>query len=134
MARSSGSVSSVSFSSTTVLPTVRPSRLAQSSRTSGALLCLNRRTVCAALRAMDGAADKGFSRFHRFLSCAQWSGLQGAKILLGLLREAFVPEGEALVIGVDDSVERRRGAKIRDKGIWRDAVRSSRSVFAKTAG
>src|SRR3954447_1959279 len=95
---------------------------------------MNRRTMCAALQAMDGAADKGFSRFHRFLSCAQWSGLQGSQILLGLLQKGFVPEGEPLVIGVDDSVERRRGAKIRDKGIWRDAVRSSRSVFAKTAG
>ena len=28
---------------------------------TGALLCLNRRTVCAALWAMDGSADKGFS-------------------------------------------------------------------------
>jgi hypothetical protein len=35
---------------------------------TGALLCLNRRTVCAALRAVDGASDKGFGRFHRFLS------------------------------------------------------------------
>jgi hypothetical protein len=32
---------------------------------TGALLCLNRRTVCSALRAVDGASDKGFSRFHR---------------------------------------------------------------------
>src|SRR3954466_737153 len=112
----------------------RPSWLNAVALATGALLCLNRRTVCAALRAVDGAADKGFSRFHRFLSYAQWSGLQGAKILLGLLQAAFVPEGEALVIGVDDSVERRRGARIRDKGIWRDAVRSSRSFFAKAAG
>jgi hypothetical protein len=107
----------------------RPSWLNAVALATGALLCLNRRTVCAALRAMDGAADKGFSRFHRFLSCAQWSGLQGAKILLGLLQAAFVPEGEPLVIAVDDAVERRRGARIRDKGIWRDAVRSSRSFF-----
>src|SRR3954453_17635627 len=112
----------------------QPSWLNAVALTTGALLCLNRRTVCAALRAVDGAADKGFSRFHRFLSCAQWSGLQGAKILLGLLQAAFVPEGEPLVIAVDDSVERRRGAKIRDKGIGCDAVPSSRSVFAKTAG
>ena len=112
----------------------RPSWLNAVALTSGALLCLNRRTVCAALRAVDGAADKGFSRFHRFLSCAQWSGLQGAKILLGLLQKAFVPDDEPLVIAVDDSVERRRGARIRDKGIWRDAVRSSRGVFVKTEG
>src|SRR3954470_24086886 len=101
---------------------------------SGAVLCLNRRTVCAALRMVDGSADKGFSRFHRFLSCAQWSGLQGAKILLGLLQAAFVPEGEPLVIAVDGSVEPRRGARICDRGIWRDAVRSSRRFFAKAAG
>jgi hypothetical protein len=101
---------------------------------TGALLCLNRRTVCAALRAVDGASDTGFSRFHRFLSRGAWSGLQGSRILLGLLLAAFVPDGQPLVVGVDDSIERRRGAKIRDKGIWRDAVRSSRSVFAKTAG
>jgi hypothetical protein len=112
----------------------RPSWLNAVALASGALLCLNRRTVCAALRAMDGAADKGFSRFHRFLSCAQWSSLQGGKILLGLLQKAFVPDGEPLVIAVDDSVERRRGARIRDNGIWRDAVRSSRSFFAKAEG
>ena len=101
---------------------------------TGALLCLNRRTVCAALRAVDGAADKGFSRFHRFLSRATWSGLEGARILLGLLHGAFVPEGEPIVGVVDDTIERRRGAKIRDKGIYRDAVRSSRSFFVKVEG
>ncbi len=43
----------------------------------------------------------------------------------------FVPEGAPLVIAVDNSVERRRGAKIRDKGIYRDAVRSSRGCFVE---
>jgi DDE superfamily endonuclease len=94
----------------------QPSWLNAVALASGALLCLNRRTVCAALRAVDGSADKGFSRFHRFLSYAQWSGLQGAKILLGLRQAAFVPEGEALVIGVDDSIERRRGAGSATRG------------------
>jgi len=112
----------------------QPSWLNAVALATGALLCLNRRTVCAALRAVDGNSDKGFSRFHRFLSRAEWSGLQGAKILLGLLQEAFVPEGEPLVVAIDDSVERRRGGRIRDKGIWRDAVRSSRGFFVKVAG
>ena len=112
----------------------RPSWLNAVALATGALLCLNRRTVCAALRAVDGNSDKGFSRFHRFLSRAEWSGLQGAKILLGLLQEAFVPQGEPLVVAIDDSVERRRGGRIRDKGIWRDAVRSSRGFFVKVAG
>jgi hypothetical protein len=107
----------------------------------GALLCLNRRTVCSALRAteharegVDGASDKGFSRFHRFLSRGVWSGLQGSRILLGLLVKAFVPDGQPLVVGVDDFIERRRGGKIRDKGIYRDPVRSSRGFFVKVEG
>ena len=61
---------------------------------TGALLCLNRRTVCAALRAVDGASDKGFSRFHRSLSRGAWSGLQGSRILPGLALKAFVPAGQ----------------------------------------
>lgn len=101
---------------------------------TGALLCLNRRTVCAALRAVDGASDKGFSRFHRVLSRGVWSGLQGSRILLGLLVRAFVPDGEPVVVGVDDSIERRRGGKIRDKGLDRDPVRSSRGFFVKVEG
>src|SRR3982751_265616 len=74
----------------------RPSWLNAVALATGALLCLNRRTVCAALRAVDGAADKGFSRFHRFLSRAEWSGLAGARILLGQLQKVFVRVGEPL--------------------------------------
>src|SRR3954452_16655574 len=91
----------------------RPSWLNAVALATGALLCLNRRTVCAALRAVEGAADKGFSRFHRFLSRGAWSGLDGARILLGLLHKAFGPNGEPIVVVADDTVERRRGARIR---------------------
>jgi DDE superfamily endonuclease len=112
----------------------QPSWLNAVALATGALLCLNRRTVCAALRAVDGASDKGFSRFHRFLSRGTWSGLEGARILLGLLQKAFGPDGEPIVAVVDDTVERRRGANIRDKGLYRDAVRSSRSFFVKVEG
>lgn len=112
----------------------QPSWLNAVALATGALLCLNRRTVCGALRAVDGAADKGFSRFHRFLSRGAWSGLQGSKILLGLLLKAFVPDDQPVVVGVDDTIERRRGSKIRDKGIYRDPVRSSRGFFVKVEG
>jgi hypothetical protein len=106
-----------------------------------ALRCLNRRTVCSALRAAgharegaDGAPDKGFSRLHRFLPGGVWRGLEGSKILPGLPVKAFVPDRQPLVVGVDDSIERRRGGKIRDKGICRDPVRSSRGFVVKVEG
>ena len=60
-----------------------------------------------------------------------WSAV--SRILLGLLVAAFAPDGP-LVFGVDDTLERRRGAKIAAKGIYHDAVRSSRSHFVKASG
>ncbi len=134
----SGDPGSVRAMETWLLPFAamftQPSWLNAVALATGASLCLNHRTVCAALRAMDGAADKGFSRFHRFLSRGAWSGLPGARILLGLLLKAFVPDGQPVVIGADDTIERRRGSKIRDKGIYRDPVRSSRGFLVKVEG
>src|SRR4051794_10845736 len=53
---------------------------------------------------------------------------------LACLVTAFVPDGQPLVVGVDDSIERRRGGKIRDKGLYRDPVRSSRGFCVKVEG
>ena len=53
-------------------------------------------------------------------------------MLFGLLVERFVPQGP-LVVGVDETLERRRGKKIVAKGIYRDPVRSSHSHFVKTS-
>src|SRR4051794_37802999 len=53
---------------------------------------------------------------------------------LACLVTAFVPDGQPVVVGVDDSIERRRGGKIRDKGLYRDPVRSSRGFFVKVEG
>ena len=54
-------------------------------------------------------------------------------MLLGLLLNAFVPSGP-LILGLDDTIERRTGAKIRAKGIYRDPVRSSHGHFVKASG
>jgi hypothetical protein len=39
-----------------------------------------------------------------------------------------------VIVGLDDTIERRRGAKIKAKGIYRDPVRSSHSHFVKASG
>ncbi|MFC7543885.1 hypothetical protein ACFQU2_36710 [Siccirubricoccus deserti] len=46
---------------------------------------------------------------------AAWSGRAAAKVLLGLLLDAFVPTGPVL-LGLDDTIERRRGKRISAKG------------------
>lgn len=91
----------------------------------GAILAPGKRTVCSVLRVMGRSQEKHFTNFHRVLNRAQWSTLQGSRILLGVLVKAFVPPGCTLVLGADDTVERRRGKQIRHVGCYRDAVRSS---------
>ncbi len=100
---------------------------------TGALLTPQRRTVAAALRAVGHHHDRGFSRYHRVLSRAHWSGLVVSRTLLGLLVAAFVPAGP-LVLGIDETIERRWGAKIAARGIYRDPVRSSRGHVVKVSG
>jgi len=54
--------------------------------------------------------------------------------LLILLIKAFVPAGAPVVIGLDDTIERRWGPKINARGIYRDPVRSSKGHFVKASG
>ncbi len=100
---------------------------------AGAILAPGKRTVSSALRAMGFDQEQNFHRYHRLLSHAKWSSTEASRVLFGLLVEAFVPEGP-LVVGIDETLERRKGPKIRAKGIYRDPVRSSHSHFVKASG
>jgi hypothetical protein len=99
---------------------------------AGAILAPGKRTVASALRAVGLQQERRFCRYHRVLSRAAWSSRQASRVLLGLLVETFVPEGP-LVVGIDETLERRRGKKIAAKAIYRDPVRSSHSHFVKTS-
>jgi hypothetical protein len=92
----------------------------------GAILAPGARTVTAALRVMGLAAERRFTNYHRVLNRATWSARHGSQILLGLLITQLVPSGATIVLGADDTVERRSGRKIKAKGCYRDAVRSSK--------
>jgi hypothetical protein len=99
----------------------------------GAILTPGRRTVSSALRAVGLCQQKQFHRYHRVLSHASWSSVKASRILLRSLVEVFVPEGP-LVVGIDETLERRYGKKIYAKGIYRDPVRSTHENFVKSSG
>jgi hypothetical protein len=99
---------------------------------AGTILAPSKRTVASALRAVGLEQEWRFCRYHRVLSRAVWSSREASRILLVSLVEIFVPEGP-LVVGIDETLERRRGKKISAKGIYRDPVRSSRKHFVKTS-
>src|SRR3954462_1786957 len=100
---------------------------------AGVVLAPGRRTVTGALRVMGLDQGAGFAVSHRVLSLGRWSSRAIAHRLLLLLVAALVPQGP-VVIGLDDTIERRWGAKIKARGIYRDPVRSSHGHFVKASG
>jgi hypothetical protein len=99
----------------------------------GAILAPGRRTVTSILRITGLCRERRFVNYHRILNRAAWSGRAAARVLLGLLLDAFLPTGPVL-LGLDDTIERRRGKRISAKGIYRDPVRSSHGHFVKASG
>jgi DDE superfamily endonuclease len=99
----------------------------------GAVLCRGPPTVAAVLRVLGLGTEARFERYHRVLSRARWSGLQGSRLLLGWLVR-LLPSGCLPMVGVDETLERRQGKRIKAKGIYRDAVRSSRHRVVKCFG
>ena len=100
---------------------------------AGTLLAPGKRTVAAALRVMGLAQLPRFERYHRVLNRARWSSLAVSRVLLSLLVAALAPTGP-LLLGIDETIERRRGQRITAKGIYRDPVRSSHAHFVKVSG
>lgn len=99
----------------------------------GAILAPGKRTVSAILRVMGLSEAKNFQTYHRVLSRACWSSRAVSGRLLRLLISVFVAVGPIL-LGIDDTLERRKGAKIKAKGLYRDAVRSSQTQVVKAHG
>ena len=99
----------------------------------GAILAPGQRMVTSALRVLGLDQEPSFQNTHRVLNRAKWSGLAAAGILLRLLVRAFVSIGPVLV-GIDETLERRRGKRITAKGTYYDPVRSSRNIVVKSTG
>jgi DDE superfamily endonuclease len=99
----------------------------------GALLAPGQRTVTSCLRIVGRGRERRFVHSHRVLSRARWRGREASRLLLKLLIKRFVSTGP-IVLGIDDTIERRRGKRIQAKGIYRDPVRSSHSHVVKASG
>lgn len=99
----------------------------------GAILATGKRTVTACLRVMGLSEEKQFQKYHRVLNRVRWSVIKGSRVLISLLIKVFVPTGE-IICGLDDTIERRWGKKIKARGIYRDPVRSTEAHLVKASG
>ncbi len=100
----------------------------------GSVLTLGRRTVCSALRTVGLEDEKRYHKYHRVLSLSRWSCFKASRLLLKLLVKRFADTSGTLVFGLDETIERRWGTKIKARGIYRDSVRSSHGYFVKCSG
>lgn len=92
----------------------------------GAILAPGKRTVTAALQVMGLKDEQQYQNYHRVLNRARWSPLAASQILLGLLLTAFNSvQSEPVLLGADETMERRWGPKIKARSIFRDGKRSS---------
>ena len=89
---------------------------------AGALLAVGPRTVTNCLRTLGLAEHPGFTAFHRVLNRNTWSGLALARTLLRMTVATFVPSGP-IVVGLDHTLERRRGPHIGPAQRFYDASR-----------
>ncbi len=100
----------------------------------GAILAPGERTVAAILRVMGYSDEKHFQNYHRVLNRAKWSSRELSRRLLVVLVHLFFAGNEPLIMGIDETIERRRGRTIAARGVYRDPVRSSKEFFVKTNG
>lgn len=100
----------------------------------GTILAPGRRTVTAALRVLGLADDPHFTNFHRVLNRAEWSPWVLSRLLLSLIISMCLPADAPLMLVIDETLERRRGPKIRYKGWFRDGVRSTATHVVKALG
>lgn len=100
---------------------------------AGAILATGKRTVTSALRVIGLGKERNFPKYHRVLSLSKWSARKASEMLLRQLLDCFLP-ASPVVVGIDETIERRWGPKIKTKGIYRDSVRSSRTHLVKASG
>ena len=100
----------------------------------GAILAPGKRTVSAALRVM-GLSDE--ARFGNYPSRAESGGVGQPRAEphpVAAPARGLCGAAAPIVLGIDETLERRWGAKITARGIYRDAVRSSKEFFVKSSG
>src|SRR6202162_4883594 len=101
---------------------------------TGTILARGRRTVTAALWQTGHHLESNFSRFHQVLNRARWSPLELSRQLLFLIIESFIQAGGGIDVVIDETLERRWGAKISKRGHYRDSALSSRKRSVSSPG
>src|SRR5262245_24139059 len=90
--------------------------------------------MTAALRQMGLHEASNFRLSHHVLNRARWSALKLSRRPLVLLVRTFVAVGGDLTFVIDETLERRWGRRIAQRGHYRDPLASSTQRSVATSG
>jgi hypothetical protein len=99
----------------------------------GWVIAPGRRTITAMICAGDPEGRRSHDTYHRLVRCARWSTELLWRGLVVLMVERFSPTG-AVPILIDDTLFKKTGRRVEGTGIFRDAVRSTRSKVVYALG
>jgi hypothetical protein len=93
---------------------------------AGWVLTPGRRTITRMLSTADPAGRRAHDAYHRFVRAGRWSMSALWRALAVYAVALLVPDG-VVVLDADDTVYKKTGRKVDGAGVFRDAVRSTRS-------
>ena len=100
---------------------------------AGWVLAPGRRTITAMICTGDPESVRSHDTYHRFVRCAKWSLDPLWHCLVVHMVTTLLPEGPVPVL-IDDTLLKKSGRKMEGTGIFRDAVRSTRSKVVYALG
>jgi hypothetical protein len=98
----------------------------------GAMLVTGKQTMNAVLWMIGAIQERNYALYHQMLLRAVWSGLAVSVILLSVILKTFDAVG-VLFVGLDETIEGRRGKKIKAKGSYPDGVWPSKEHLVKAS-
>ena len=101
---------------------------------TGTLLAHGRRTVTTALRHTGNEMEINFSTFHQGRELCAMVSFGGEPATALSHRHTFIPFGGTVDLVIDETLERRWGAKISKRGHYRDSALSSRKHSVSRPG
>lgn len=93
---------------------------------AGWVLTPGRRTVTRMLTTADPDHRRAHDAYHRFLRAGRWQMPALWRVLAVSLVERLAPDG-VIVLDLDDTLYKKTGRSVEGAGVFRDAVRSTRS-------
>jgi hypothetical protein len=99
----------------------------------GWVLAPGRRTITAMICAGDPEGVRSHDSYHRLVRCARWSTETLWRCLVVRMVRQLSPTG-AVPILIDDTLFKKTGRKVEGTGIFRDAVRSTKSKVIYALG